>query len=79
MLGQLSTSVKPEFYSGRVYGEQTDRGTQNASGHYRAVRPEKAHDLLTSIPAERQSAQIEVSVATTHGGVMRDLETLDEA
>lgn len=53
----------------------------NASGHYRKCnQAKKAHDLLTSIPAERQKApKLNSAICTTHGGVMRDLNRFDEA
>lgn len=53
----------------------------NASGHYRKCdQARKAHDLLTSIPIERQKVpKLRSAIATTHGGVMRDLKRLVEA
>lgn len=53
----------------------------NASSHYRKCKlPKKAHDLLSSIPDEQLRApKLRSAIATTHGGVMRDMERLDEA
>ena len=53
----------------------------NASGHYRKCdQARKAHDLLISIPIERQKVpKLRSAIATTHGGVMRDLKRLVEA
>jgi tetratricopeptide (TPR) repeat protein len=53
----------------------------NASGHFRkCAEARKAHDLLTSIPPDRQKVpKLRSAIATTHGGVMRDLNRLDEA
>jgi len=53
----------------------------NASGHYRKCKqPGKAHELLTSIPSDRQKApKLKSAICTTHGGVMRDLGRLDVA
>lgn len=70
-----------EFYAGE-YKRTTDPwNAVNASGHYRKCQQaRKAHDLLTSIPAERQNApKLKSAIATTHGGAMRDLNHLDEA
>lgn len=53
----------------------------NASGHYRRCdKAESAHDLLASIPIERQTSPIlRSALSTTHGGVMRDLLQWTEA
>ena len=53
----------------------------NASGHFRkCAEARKAHELLTSIPPDRQKVpKLRSAIATTHGGVMRDLNRLDEA
>jgi len=70
-----------EFYASE-YRRTTDPwNAVNASGHYRKCeKARNAHDLLTSIPAERQKApKLRSAIATTHGGVMRDLKRLDEA
>ena len=70
-----------EFYTGE-YGRTTDPwNAVNASGHYRKCgQARKAHDLLNSISVERQKApKLRSAIATTHGGVMRDLKYLDEA
>jgi len=70
-----------EFYSGEYRRTNDPWNAVNASGHYRKCsEARKAHDLLTSIPAERQKApKLRSAIATTHGGVMRDLKRLDEA
>ena len=70
-----------EFYASE-YRRTTDPwNAVNASGHLRKCeQASKAHDLLTSIPAERQEVpKLRSAIATTHGGVMRDLNCLDEA
>lgn len=70
-----------EFYAGE-YRRTTDPwNAVNASGHYRKCeQARKAHDLLNSISVERQKApKLRSAIATTHGGVMRDLKNLDEA
>lgn len=53
----------------------------NASSHYRKCKQaSNAHELLTSIPAARQKPpKLRSAIATTHGGVMRDLKRWDEA
>ena len=53
----------------------------NASGHYRkCAQPSKANALLGSIPIERLKApKLRSAIATTHGGVMRDLNELNQA
>lgn len=70
-----------EFYGGEYVRTTDPWNAVNASGHYRKCeQARKAHDLLMSIPAERQKApKLRSAVATTHGGVMRDLKRLDEA
>ena len=70
-----------EFYAGE-YRRTTDPwNAVNASGHYRKCeQSSKAHDLLNSISVERQKTpKLRSAIATTHGGVMRDLKQLDEA
>jgi len=69
-----------DFYSGEYRRTSDPWNAVNASGHYRKCdQARKAHDLLTSIPAERQKApKLRSAIATTHGGVMRDLRRLDE-
>lgn len=53
----------------------------NASGHLRKCeKAERANQLLASIPIERQRMpKLRSAIATTHGGVMRDLSRLDDA
>jgi len=53
----------------------------NASSHYRkCMQTREAEELLTSIPAERQKApKLRSAIATTRGGVMRDMKHWDEA
>lgn len=53
----------------------------NASSHYRKCQQAKdAHELLSSISVQRQKApKLRSAIATTHGGVMRDLRRFDEA
>lgn len=70
-----------EYYVGE-YRRTTDPWSAvNASSHYRKCeQPEKAHDLLSSIPVElRKAPKLRSAIATTHGGVMRDLKRFDEA
>jgi len=53
----------------------------SACGHYRKCNQStNAHNLLNSIPIIRQKApKLNSAICTTHGGVMRDLNRLDEA
>lgn len=70
-----------DFYAAE-YERTTDPWSAvNASGHYRKCRQaKKAHDLLVSIPRERQKVpKLRSAIATTHGGVMRDMKRWDEA
>ena len=70
-----------EFYAAE-YGRTTDAwNAVNASSHYRKCnQAKKAHELLTSIPADRQKLpKLRSAIATTHGGAMRDLKRLNEA
>jgi hypothetical protein len=52
-----------------------------ASGHYRKCdAAQKADALLNSIPAGRvKTPKLKSAICTTHGGVMRDLQRLEEA
>ena len=70
-----------EFYVNEYRRTADAWNAVNASGHYRKCEQAKeAHDLLESIPANRQSSRkLRSAIATTHGGVMRDLNRLDEA
>lgn len=70
-----------EFYVDEYRRTADSWNAVNASGHYRKCKQaKKAHDLLTSIPAERQKTpRLRSAIATTHGGAMRDLKRLDEA
>jgi tetratricopeptide (TPR) repeat protein len=64
------------------YGRTADAWLAvNASAHYRKCEQAgRAHDLLVSIPAHRQTTRkLRSAIATTHGGAMRDLRRLDEA
>jgi hypothetical protein len=53
----------------------------NASSHYRKCKkPRDADVLLNSIPTRQQNvAKLQSALATTHGGVKRDLGNLQEA
>lgn len=53
----------------------------NASSHYRKCKKPRAADvLLNSIPTQRQNvAKLQSALATTHGGVKRDLGYFHEA
>lgn len=70
-----------EFYTNEYRRTSDPWNAVNASGHFRKCeQARKAHDLLTSIPSERQKApKLRSAIATTHGGVMRDLKRLDDA
>lgn len=70
-----------EFYASEYRRTSDPWNAVNASGHFRkCAQAKKAHDLLTSIPSERQkSPKLRSAIATTHGGVMRDLKRLDDA
>lgn len=70
-----------EFYASEYRRTSDPWSAVNASGHFRKCeQARKAHDLLASIPSERQKApKLKSAIATTHGGVMRDLRRLDEA
>lgn len=70
-----------EFFASEYRRTSDPWNAVNASGHFRKCeRARKAHDLLTSIPSGRQKApKLRSAIATTHGGVMRDLRRLDDA
>ncbi len=53
----------------------------NASSHYRKCEQTAiANELLNSIPAHRvTSKKLKSALASTHGGVIRDLEDFDKA
>lgn len=70
-----------EFYVAEYRRTNDPWNVVNASGHYRKCKQaSEAHDLLTSIPSERQRGpKLKSAICTTHGGVMRDLDRLDEA
>lgn len=53
----------------------------NASSHYRKCKkPREADLLLNAIPIQqKKTAKLKSALATTHGGVKRDLGCLDEA
>lgn len=70
-----------EFYTSEYRRTSDPWNAVNASGHFRKCeQAQKAHDVLTSIPSERQKApKLRSAIATTHGGVMRDLRRLDDA
>jgi len=70
-----------EFYATEYKRSSDPWNAVNASGHYRKCnQAKKAHDLLISIPAGSQKApKLKSAICTTHGGVMRDLNRLDEA
>jgi tetratricopeptide (TPR) repeat protein len=70
-----------EFYASEYRRTSDPWNAVNASGHFRKCeQARKAHDLLTSIPSERQKPpKLRSAIATTHGGVMRDLKRLDDA
>ncbi len=69
------------FFAGEYRRTSDPWNAVNASSHYRKCRQaQEAHDLLTSIPAQRQNAsKLRSAIATTHGGVMRDLGHLESA
>lgn len=70
-----------EFFASEYRRTSDPWNAVNASGHFRKCeQARKAHDLLTSIPSERQKApKLRSAIATTHGGAMRDLRRLDDA
>lgn len=70
-----------EFYRSEYQRTSDPWNAVNASGHFRKCEQAKeAHNLLTSIPSERPKApKLRSAIATTHGGVMRDLGHLDDA
>jgi hypothetical protein len=70
-----------EFYAAEYRRTSDPWNAVNASGHYRKCgKARAAHDLLTSIPAQQQTTpKLKSAVCTTHGGVMRDLDRMDEA
>lgn len=70
-----------EFFASEYQRTSDPWNAVNASGHFRKCKQaRKAHKLLTSIPSERQNApKLRSAIATTHGGVMRDLRRLDDA
>lgn len=70
-----------EFYISEYRRTSDPWNAVNASGHFRKCEQAwKAHDLLKSIPADRQKVvKLRSAIATTHGGVMRDLKRLDDA
>lgn len=70
-----------EFFASEYRRTSDPWNAVNASGHFRKCeQARKADDLLTSIPSERQKApKLRSAIATTHGGVMRDLRRLDDA
>ena len=70
-----------DFLAGEYRRTNDPWNAVNASGHYRKCeQAREAHNLLTSIPLDRQKApKLRSAIATTHGGVMRDLRHLAEA
>lgn len=70
-----------EFYANEYRRTSDPWNAVNASGHFRKCKQaRKAENLLTSIPLERQNVpKLKSAIATTHGGVMRDLKCLDDA
>lgn len=70
-----------EFFAKEYRRTSDPWNAVNASGHFRkCAQARRAHDLLTSVPSERQKApKLRSAIATTHGGVMRDLSRLDDA
>jgi hypothetical protein len=79
---QLAFHAREAAFFAEEYRKTNDPWSAvNASSHYRKCRQAKdAHELLTSIPAQRQKApKLRSAIATTHGGVMRDLQRFDDA
>lgn len=70
-----------EFYAGEYHRTLDPWNAVNASKHYRKCsRPEAALELLDSASAHRlKDSKIKSAMCTTRGGVMRDMEQLDEA
>lgn len=73
--------LEAEFYTAEYKRKNDPWNAVNASGHYRKCnQAKKAHDLLASIPFGCQKEpKLNSAICTTHGGVMRDLNRLDEA
>lgn len=80
-LQQAYHLLEAEFYAGEYRRTQDPWNAVNASGHYRKCgRPEKALELLDSVPADRlKDAKIKSAMCTTRGGVMRDMGRLNDA
>ena len=70
-----------EYFHGEYTRTNDPWNAVNASSHYRKCEhPEKAHEVLVSIPAaRRKAARLHSAIATTHGGAMRDMARFDEA
>lgn len=70
-----------EFFASEYRRTSDPWNAVNASGHFRKCKQaRKANELLSSIPSERQKApKLRSAIATTHGGVMRDMRCLDDA
>lgn len=70
-----------EFYAAEYKRTNDPWMAVNASGHYRKCdQAKQAHDLLMSIPDERQKApKLKSAICTTHGGALRDLMRREEA
>jgi len=70
-----------EFYAAEYKRTNDPWSAVNASGHYRKCnQSRKAHDLLSSIPANRKKVpKLNSAICTTHGGAMRDLHRFDDA
>lgn len=70
-----------EYYATEYKQTDDPWNAVNASSHYRKCNlAPQADVLLGSIPAQRvKFAKLESAIATTHGGVKRDLGKLDEA
>jgi len=70
-----------EFFASEYHRTLGPWNAVNASKHYRKCdQPEKALELLDSVPAGRpKDSKTKSAMCTTRGGVMRDLGQLDEA
>ncbi|MBD5804517.1 hypothetical protein AZOA_39600 [Azoarcus sp. Aa7] len=70
-----------DFFAGEYRRTGDPWNAVNASSHYRKCKQAgKAHELLISIPPDRQKApKLKSAIATTHGGVMRDMKRWEEA
>lgn len=70
-----------DFYAAEYSRTGDPWNAVNASSHYRKCgQARTAHELLASVPSQQQATpKLKSAICTTHGGVMRDLDRLDDA